>query len=161
MCPHETSFIFWVGVLEFVFSLLLVDCCGARAVNPLLHSLFAYEVVARKRERGSTTRARLRWRWSTKNEHRYPHAITKARFACAQALRVTSLNYGYVHVRTLAFLCHRTNLVSVAQQITVTDVHDVLQEYVYDHCPVVAGVGPTEDLMDYEVLRSKMYLLPF
>lgn len=52
-------------------------------------------------------------------------------------------------------------LSSVLQKITVNDVYDVMQNYVYDQCPVLAGVGPTEDLTDYEVLRSKMYYLPF
>lgn len=43
----------------------------------------------------------------------------------------------------------------------MNDVQEVLQSYVYDQCPVMAGVGPTEDLMDYETLRSKMTWLPF
>ncbi|KAK7604965.1 hypothetical protein V9T40_006151 [Parthenolecanium corni] len=46
-------------------------------------------------------------------------------------------------------------------KITVNDVYDVMQHYVYDKCPVMAGVGPTEDLIDYENLRSKMFYLPF
>jgi hypothetical protein len=32
-------------------------------------------------------------------------------------------------------------------------------KYIYDRCPVVAGVGPTENLPDYNVVRSGMYWL--
>lgn len=45
--------------------------------------------------------------------------------------------------------------------VTIGELRETLMTYVYDQCPVMAGVGPTEDLIDYEMLRSKMFFLPY
>ncbi|CAG0914670.1 unnamed protein product [Notodromas monacha] len=45
------------------------------------------------------------------------------------------------------------------QALTVNDVKSAMMKYIYDRCPVVAGVGPTENLPDYNVVRSSMYWL--
>lgn len=47
------------------------------------------------------------------------------------------------------------------QAVTVEEFREVMMKYVYDQCPAVAGVGPTEDLIDYEKLRSQMFFLPY
>ncbi|TRY74971.1 hypothetical protein TCAL_11611 [Tigriopus californicus] len=36
-------------------------------------------------------------------------------------------------------------------------VRDVCYRYIYDQCPVVAAVGPIENLPDYNVIRSKLF----
>jgi processing peptidase subunit beta len=38
-------------------------------------------------------------------------------------------------------------------------VRDVCMNYIYDKCPVIAAVGPIENLPDYNEVRSKMYWL--
>jgi len=38
-------------------------------------------------------------------------------------------------------------------------VKDVCGTYIYDRCPAVVGVGPTEAFPDYQVIRSQMYWL--
>lgn len=38
-------------------------------------------------------------------------------------------------------------------------VRDIASKYIYDRCPVVAGVGPVEGLTDYVRMRSNMYQL--
>lgn len=38
-------------------------------------------------------------------------------------------------------------------------VRDVCTKYIYDKCPAVAAVGPTEQLPDYNRIRSSMYWL--
>lgn len=38
-------------------------------------------------------------------------------------------------------------------------VRDVCYNYIYDKCPVVAAVGPVENLPDYNIIRSAMYWL--
>ncbi|XP_003703722.1 ubiquinol-cytochrome c reductase core protein 1 [Megachile rotundata] len=43
--------------------------------------------------------------------------------------------------------------------ITASNIHDVGMKYIYDRCPVVAAVGPVENLPDYNVIRSGMYRL--
>ncbi|CAG9857546.1 unnamed protein product [Phyllotreta striolata] len=50
-------------------------------------------------------------------------------------------------------LAHRIN------SITAKNVKDVCYKYIYDRCPAVAGVGPVENLPDYNVIRSQMYWL--
>ena len=30
-------------------------------------------------------------------------------------------------------------------------------KYIYDRCPVIAAVGPVENLTDYNVIRSAMW----
>lgn len=36
-------------------------------------------------------------------------------------------------------------------------VRDVCSKYIYDKCPAIAAVGPIEQLLDYNRLRSAMY----
>merc|ERR1719515_18092 len=38
-------------------------------------------------------------------------------------------------------------------------VKDTCYKYIYDRCPAVAAVGPTENLPDYNAIRSGMYWL--
>lgn len=43
--------------------------------------------------------------------------------------------------------------------VTAQNVRDVCYKYIYDQCPAVAAVGPTEGLIDYTRIRSGMYWL--
>jgi processing peptidase subunit beta len=43
--------------------------------------------------------------------------------------------------------------------ISANTVRDVLMKYVYDKCPVVTGVGPLEQLPDYNRVRGSMFWL--
>ncbi|XP_034287372.1 cytochrome b-c1 complex subunit 1, mitochondrial [Pantherophis guttatus] len=43
-------------------------------------------------------------------------------------------------------------------EINTQMVQDVCSKYVYDKCPVVAGVGPVEQLLDYNYNRTWTYL---
>jgi len=43
--------------------------------------------------------------------------------------------------------------------VTAADVREVCSKYIYDQCPVVAAVGPVENLPDYNRIRSSMYWL--
>ncbi|XP_077582941.1 cytochrome b-c1 complex subunit 1, mitochondrial [Stigmatopora nigra] len=45
--------------------------------------------------------------------------------------------------------------------VTPRMVRDVCSKYIYDKCPAVAGVGPVEQLPDYNRMRSAMYWLRF
>lgn len=45
------------------------------------------------------------------------------------------------------------------EAVTVQNVRDVCYKYLYDRCPVVAAVGPTEGLTDYSRIRAGMYWL--
>jgi len=40
-------------------------------------------------------------------------------------------------------------------------VREVCNKYIYDRCPAVAGVGPTEGLLDYNRTRAQMYWLRY
>ena len=42
------------------------------------------------------------------------------------------------------------------QAVDATLVKEVCSKYIYDRCPVVAAVGPTENLPDYNTLRDHM-----
>uniref|UniRef100_A0A2D4HN76 Uncharacterized protein n=1 Tax=Micrurus lemniscatus lemniscatus TaxID=129467 RepID=A0A2D4HN76_MICLE len=46
-------------------------------------------------------------------------------------------------------------------EINTQMVQDVCSKYVYDKCPVVAGVGPVEQLLDYNYNRTWTYLNRF
>lgn len=48
-------------------------------------------------------------------------------------------------------LAHRIN------SITAKNVRDVCYKYIYDRCPAVVGVGPVEQLTDYNRIRSSMH----
>lgn len=41
--------------------------------------------------------------------------------------------------------------------VTAKNVQDVGMKYIYDHCPVIAAVGPIENLTEYNRVRSGMY----
>jgi len=41
--------------------------------------------------------------------------------------------------------------------VTANTVKSVCGKYLYDRCPAVVGVGPTEALPDYNRIRSQMY----
>jgi processing peptidase subunit beta len=43
--------------------------------------------------------------------------------------------------------------------VSAANVREVGKQYIYDQCPAVAGVGPIEQLMDYNRIRSGMYWL--
>ncbi|XP_031827376.1 ubiquinol-cytochrome c reductase core protein 1 [Nomia melanderi] len=43
--------------------------------------------------------------------------------------------------------------------VTAKTIHDVGMKYIYNQCPVVAAVGPVENLPDYNLIRSGMYRL--
>jgi len=43
--------------------------------------------------------------------------------------------------------------------VDAKQVRDTCYKYIYDRCPVVAAVGPTEQVPDYNVIRSGMYWL--
>lgn len=45
------------------------------------------------------------------------------------------------------------------EAVTARNVRDVCNKFIYDRCPVVAAVGPTEGLPDYTRLRAGMYWL--
>ncbi|XP_048484285.1 cytochrome b-c1 complex subunit 1, mitochondrial-like [Plutella xylostella] len=47
------------------------------------------------------------------------------------------------------------------EQLKVKDAKSVFSTYIYDKCPVVVGVGPTENLPEYNRIRSSMYWLRF
>ncbi|XP_046977321.1 cytochrome b-c1 complex subunit 1, mitochondrial-like [Vanessa cardui] len=44
-------------------------------------------------------------------------------------------------------------------KITADDLQKVCNAYIYDRCPVVAGIGSTENLLSYPRIRSYMYWL--
>ncbi|XP_076178697.1 ubiquinol-cytochrome c reductase core protein 1 [Ptiloglossa arizonensis] len=41
--------------------------------------------------------------------------------------------------------------------VTASNIHDIGMKYIYDQCPVIAAVGPVENLPDYTWLRAGMY----
>ena len=45
------------------------------------------------------------------------------------------------------------------QSVDAQLVRDTCYKYIYDRCPVIAAVGPTENLPDYNRIRSGMYWL--
>ncbi|XP_072946647.1 mitochondrial-processing peptidase subunit beta [Epargyreus clarus] len=45
------------------------------------------------------------------------------------------------------------------ESVSVQDVRDVCYKYLYDRCPVVAAIGPTEALPEYTRIRAGMYWL--
>ena len=45
------------------------------------------------------------------------------------------------------------------EAINAKTVKDVCYQYIYDRCPAVVGVGPTEAFPDYSAIRSGMYWL--
>ncbi|XP_068598525.1 cytochrome b-c1 complex subunit 1, mitochondrial [Brachionichthys hirsutus] len=47
------------------------------------------------------------------------------------------------------------------EAVTPKMLRDVCSKYIYDKCPAVAGVGPIEQLPDYNRMRSAMYWLRF
>lgn len=53
------------------------------------------------------------------------------------------------------------DLIYDIDKITAEDVRKVCMRYIYDKCPTVAGVGPTEGLPEYNRIRAGMYWLRF
>ncbi|KAG8193465.1 hypothetical protein JTE90_023717 [Oedothorax gibbosus] len=47
------------------------------------------------------------------------------------------------------------------QSLSLQQVKNVCEKYIYDRCPVIAAVGPTEGMTDYVRVRSNMYWLRF
>ncbi|XP_017759084.1 PREDICTED: mitochondrial-processing peptidase subunit beta [Eufriesea mexicana] len=45
------------------------------------------------------------------------------------------------------------------ESVTAKNIHEVGMKYIYDQCPVIAAVGPIENLPDYNLIRSGMYRL--
>ena len=45
------------------------------------------------------------------------------------------------------------------QSVSPAELRRVCYNYLYDVCPVIASVGPTEGVPDYNALRSEMYWL--
>lgn len=41
--------------------------------------------------------------------------------------------------------------------VTAKNIHEVGMKYIYDHCPVIAAVGPIENLTEYNTARGGMY----
>lgn len=49
-----------------------------------------------------------------------------------------------------------TELEARIESITAKTIREVCYKYIFDKCPVVAAIGPTEALTDYNVIRDKM-----
>lgn len=47
------------------------------------------------------------------------------------------------------------------EEVDAQTVRDVCNKYIYDRCPAVTGVGPVEQLPDYNRTRSQMYWLRY
>ena len=43
------------------------------------------------------------------------------------------------------------------QAVDAALVRDVAYKYIYDKCPAIAAIGPTENLTDYNRTRAQMY----
>ncbi|KAL7302269.1 mitochondrial-processing peptidase subunit beta [Trichogramma pretiosum] len=43
------------------------------------------------------------------------------------------------------------------ESVTAKTIHETGMKYIYDRCPVIAAVGPCENLTDYNVIRSAMW----
>ncbi|CAL1688354.1 unnamed protein product [Lasius platythorax] len=43
--------------------------------------------------------------------------------------------------------------------VTAETIQNVGMKYIFDHCPVIAAVGPVENLPDYNTIRGSMYWL--
>ena len=57
---------------------------------------------------------------------------------------------------TFRIVCQNINYF---QAVDAALVRDVCFNYIYDKCPVIAGVGPIEGLPDYNEARAQMYWL--
>jgi len=64
---------------------------------------------------------------------------------------------------TLAYGRHMSALeiCRAIDQIDAKAVKDVCMKYVYDKCPAVASVGPTEGVTDYNRIRGQMYWMRY
>ncbi|XP_058797790.1 mitochondrial-processing peptidase subunit beta [Phymastichus coffea] len=47
------------------------------------------------------------------------------------------------------------------ESITAKTVQDAGMKYIYDRCPVIAAVGPVENLTDYNMIRGAMYWIRY
>lgn len=51
------------------------------------------------------------------------------------------------------------NKLNYFQSVNASNIHDIGMKYIYDQCPVIAAVGPIENLLDYNLIRAGMYRL--
>lgn len=49
-----------------------------------------------------------------------------------------------------------TELEARIESVTAKTIRDIGYKYIYDQCPVIAAVGPTENLTDYIRFRNKL-----
>ncbi|XP_043286049.1 cytochrome b-c1 complex subunit 1, mitochondrial-like [Venturia canescens] len=47
------------------------------------------------------------------------------------------------------------------ESVTADKLREVANKYIYDQCPVVVAVGPVENLLDYNHIRSSMYRIRY
>ncbi|XP_050361221.1 cytochrome b-c1 complex subunit 1, mitochondrial-like [Nymphalis io] len=66
------------------------------------------------------------------------------------------IGYNILRTRQRKELCERINIIN---NITANDLKNVCNTYIYDRCPVVVGIGSTENLLPYSRIRSYMYWL--
>lgn len=43
------------------------------------------------------------------------------------------------------------------EEVDANTIREVCMRYIYDRCPAVVGVGPTENLTEYNRMRAGMY----
>ncbi len=53
-----------------------------------------------------------------------------------------------------------TYFLLILQAVDAALVKDVCFRYIYDKCPVVAAVGPVENLLDYNRIRYGVLIYP-
>jgi processing peptidase subunit beta len=53
------------------------------------------------------------------------------------------------------------DVVQSIDAISLKEVKDVCMKYIYDTCPAVASLGPTEGVQDYNIVRSRLYWMRF
>ena len=75
-------------------------------------------------------------------------------FLYADIINGSPLIQTLVIVKFLGFL-----LSSLFKAVDADLVRQTCYNFVYDKCPVVAAVGPTENLTDYNRMRAGMYWL--
>lgn len=68
------------------------------------------------------------------------------------------IRLNYLHKRYI-YIIHCIIVKSIFQSVTADTIHNVGMKYIFDHCPVIAAVGPVENLPDYNNIRSSMYWL--
>ncbi|XP_045542038.1 cytochrome b-c1 complex subunit 1, mitochondrial-like [Papilio machaon] len=64
----------------------------------------------------------------------------------------------------ILYNCARASLSDKHKEMSLVNVDTIKrigQKYIYDKCPVISAVGPTECLTDYSRIRSEMYWLRY